>query len=88
MASGGGLTDLKPNLVGIDAVLSSGPVASMLRELAEPIAQRANGSAQVPGAEYRVYVNQLSWVPIAKVVPGNYKARVDNARNNTILKSR
>jgi len=83
-----GLTDLRPDLGGIDAVLSSGAVVSMLQGIAGPIAARANANAQVRGAEYRAYVNQLTFVPVAKVVCGNYKARVDNARHNTILKSR
>ena len=86
MASG--LYGITPNLAGIDAVLSSGAIESELHATCEPIAQAATANAQVRGAEYRAYVDQAGYVLIGKVVCGNQAARRDNARHNTILKSR
>lgn len=82
------MSTIVPDLGGIDAVLCSEPVQALLSQAAETMAATANANARVAGAEYRAYVDMASFVPLGKVVPGNYKARVDNAYHNTILKSR
>lgn len=82
------MSAITPDLGGIDAVLSGDSVQAMLSQYVEGVAAAATANAQVRGAEYRAYVDMASYVPIGKVTCGNYKARIDNARNNTILKSR
>lgn len=86
MASG--LYGFKPNIAGIRAVLKSGGAQDALRRVAEPIAAAANAAAQEPEAVYKVYVDLGAYTAIGKVVCGNQAARRDNARHNTILKSR
>lgn len=86
MASG--LYGITPNLAGIDAVLSSASVKALLLGHAESIASSANANAVERGASYRALVDQASYVALGKVVCGNAAARRDNARHNTLLKSR
>lgn len=82
------MSDITPDLGGIDAVLCSDPVQALLSQAVETVAATANANAQVAGAEYHAYVDMASYVPLGKVVCGNHKARIDNAHHNTILKSR
>lgn len=82
------MSTITPNLGGIDAVLSVDSVRAMLSQYVGDVAATATANAQVRGAEYRAYVDMASYVPIGKVTCGNYKARIDNAHHNTILKSR
>ena len=86
MASG--LYGFKPNISGIRAALKSEGAQASLRRVAEPIAAAANAAAQEPEAVYKVYVDLGAYTAIGKVVCGNQAARRDNARHNTILKSR
>lgn len=78
----------KPNVNGISAVLSTPAVQSMLASLSESMAATANDISQTHDAEYRAYVDMGRFVPIGKVVCGNYTARIDNAYHNTLLRAR
>lgn len=77
-----------PNIAGIRAALKSDGVQAALASITEPIAMAATANAMDDQAVYKSYVDVGAYTAIGKVVCGNIAARRDNARNNTILKSR
>lgn len=78
------------NPKGFRAVRSDPTLVALMRERAERIAVAAN-SASVKGAEYEVGEVRESRgrAPRARISvrTGNFRARLDNARANTLLKA-
>ena len=74
--------EFKLNLPGLNALMKSGEMQSILNAAAQSIASEA-------GDGYEAVIEQahpISFVAIASVRTKNKKGRMDNNQNNTLLK--
>jgi len=69
------------NLAGLNALMKSGAMQSVLNSAAGQIAARAGEGYEVESA------HPISFVAIASVRTGSAESRRDNNKNNTLLKS-
>ena len=69
------------NLPGLNALMKSGELQSILNSAAGAIASNAGEGYEARPAK------PISFVAIASVGAATYKARRDNNRNNTLLKA-
>lgn len=76
---------------GANAVRNSGGVVSKIENMANSIAASASSKTPAMGKpknnNYFVSVHHGRQRAFANVVTGNYAAKRDNAKNNTLLKS-
>ena len=86
MANKAKLVDLKPYMPGINDILRSRKLDSLLEEVASKKTARCNKRAQIEGAEYAYEIVSRKYVRAAMVFTANYEAGVDNKRNNTLKK--
>lgn len=71
----------KLNLKGLNELMKSGEMQSVLNKAASSI----QGSA---GAGYEIEAaHPISFIAIASVRAADFKARLDNSKNNTLLKA-
>lgn len=71
----------KLNLAGLNELMKSAEMQSTLNAAAGQIQARAGAGYEVESA------HPISFVAIASVKAANYKARLDNLKNNTLLKA-
>lgn len=69
------------NLPGLNALMKSGEMQSILNSAANSIANSAGEGYEAVSAK------PISFIAIASVRAATYKARRDNNRNNTLLKA-
>lgn len=80
------VVNLRPVLSGINAVLKSGAVASMVSQQAQAASARCNALSGTARAEYGSEPVELRYVAGARVYAANPAAVHDNLRNNTLKK--
>lgn len=71
----------KLNLAGLNELMKSAEMQSTLNAAAGQIQARAGAGYEVESA------HPISFVAIASVRAADYKARLDNLKNNTLLKA-
>lgn len=71
----------KLNLAGLNEIMKSGEMQNVLNSAAEQIAGAAGDGYEAETA------HPISFVAIASVRAASFKARRDNNKNNTLLKS-
>lgn len=71
----------KLNLAGLNELMKSAEMQSTLNAAAGQIQARAGAGYEVESA------HPISFVAIASVKAADYKARLDNLKNNTLLKA-
>ena len=71
----------KLNLPGLNELMKSAEMQSALNAAAGQIQARAGAGYEVESA------HPISFVAIASVRAADYKARLDNLKNNTLLKA-
>jgi len=84
---------LKINIDGVRQVLKSDGVKAQLQQKSNEICNRANESANLKTNKgiktfYTAYVDEGQYTAIGKVVAATKYGKIDNARNNTLLKAR
>lgn len=73
--------EFKLNLPGLNELMKSAEMQSALNEAAGKIQARAGAGYEIESA------HSISFVAIASVRAADYKARLDNLKNNTLLKA-
>lgn len=71
----------KLNLPGLNTLMKSGEMQSVLNSAASSIASSAGEGYEVESA------HSIKFIAIASVHAADFKARLDNAKNNTLLKA-
>ena len=71
----------KLNLPGLNALMKSGEMQSVLNSAASSIASSAGAGYEVESA------HSIKFIAIASVRAADFRARLDNAKNNTLLKA-
>ena len=79
--------DFKLNLPGLNELMKSAEMQSILSEKGNAVMSRANSMAQEPGAKYSANTKTINWIAVTTVRADNYEARKDNYDNNTLLKA-
>ena len=73
----------KLNLRGLNEVMKSAGMQSVLNSAAAQLARQSGGDGSA-GVEY---AHPISFVAIASVRTDTFKARLDNSRHNSLLKA-
>lgn len=74
--------DFKLNLKGLNELMKSAEMQNILNDA-------ANQMADICGEGYEVEAaHPISFVAIAQVRAGDFKARLDNSKNNTLAKAK
>lgn len=71
----------KLNLPGLNAVMKSPEMQAVINSAAAQIKAAAGDNYEVETA------HPIGFIAIGSVRTGNYKARLDNSKNNTLLKA-
>lgn len=84
--------EFKLNLSGLNQIMKSEEMQALLNTAANQIAENANAlaSPNIKNARggYEVEpAHPINYVAIASVRAGNFEARLDNSRHNTLLKA-
>lgn len=79
--------NFKLNLPGLNALMKSPEMQSILAEKGQNIMNRANMNAQVNNAEYSMNTRAINWIAVTTVRTDNREAREDNYEYNTLLKA-
>lgn len=74
-------TTFKLNLPGLNMLMKSGEMQSVLNSAASSIASAAGSGYEVESA------HSIKFIAIASVRAADFKARLDNSKNNTLLKA-
>lgn len=72
---------IKLNMPGINAVMKSGGIKSMIKQAGEQVAAAA-GDGYAAGE-----ARDLNWICVVNVYPETKEAGHDNFKNNTLLKA-
>lgn len=72
--------DFKLNLAGLNELMKSAEMQSVLEDAGQRV-------ASAPGGSYGSRVHTASFVAICNVYPEDANAAKDNAKNNTLLKA-
>ncbi|MBQ1571989.1 MAG: hypothetical protein IIZ78_12735 [Clostridiales bacterium] len=75
------------NLPGLNELMKSGAMQSILNEKGAAVAASANGMKQIDEAEYGFDTKTINWIAITTIRANNGAAVADNAQNNTLLKA-
>ncbi|MDK8236790.1 hypothetical protein [Actinomyces urogenitalis] len=73
------------NIAGYRALRHDPAVQALCEQLAARLASQATAAATIRGARYTSAPDVLAYRGGASTSPDGYKARLDNARNNTLL---
>ena len=79
--------DFKLNLPGLNEIMKSPEMQSILAEKGAEVMARANGNSQIPNAKYGMDTKTINWIAVTTVRADNGEAVAENLRNNTLLKS-
>ena len=72
----------KLNLAGLNELMKSGPMQSIINQAAASMAASAGDGYEVEAA------HPISFIAIGSVRATTFKARLDNSKNNTLLKAK
>lgn len=78
---------VKLNLAGVNELMKREELQTMMQNLGEQIASRAEGMSADPKAEYESKTKTLNWIAVTNVRAANHEAFVENLENNTLLKA-
>lgn len=79
--------DFKLNLPGLNELMKSPEMQSILTEKGAEVMARANGNVQIPDARFSMDTKTINWIAVTTVRADNNEAIAENLRNNTLLKS-
>lgn len=79
--------DFELNLPGLNELMKSPAMQSILAEKGAEVAARANGNAQISGAQYGVDTKTINWIAVTTIRADNGAAVLENLERNTLLKS-
>ena len=79
--------DFELNLPGINQLMKSPEMQTVLAEKGAEVMARANSNAQVPDAEYSMNTKTINWIAVTTVRAENGAAVLENLEHNTLLKS-
>ena len=79
--------DFKLNLPGLNALMKSPEIQTVLAEKGSEVMARANSNAHVPDAEYSMETKTINWIAVTTIRAENGAAVRENLENNTLLKS-
>lgn len=79
--------DFELNLPGLNQLMKSGEMQSILSEKGQRVLASANASAMVKDARYSVDTKTINWIAVTTVRADNAEATRDCLENNTLLKS-
>ena len=79
--------DFKLNLPGLNAIMKSPEMQSILSEKGAAVMARANNMAQIPDAKFSMDTKAINWIAVTTVRADNGEAIAENFKNNTLLKS-
>lgn len=79
--------DFKLNLPGLNQLMKSPEMQSILSEKGAEVMARANANAQISDAEYSMDTKTINWIAVTTVRADNGAAVYENYENNTLLKS-
>ena len=77
----------KLDLKGINELMKSSEMQSVLDEHGQKVAAQAKGLASDQDAEYDVKTYPINWIAVANISAANGNAVGDNLRNNTVVKA-
>lgn len=75
------------DLPGLNQLMKSPEMQSILTEHGNRVMQAANGGAQVHGSQYSMDTKTINWIAVTTVRADNGAAVRDNYENNTLLKA-
>lgn len=84
--------EFRLNLSGLNQIMKSEEMQALLNTAANQIAENANALASpniknARGGYEAEPAHPINYVAIASVRAGNFEARLDNSRHNTLLKA-
>ena len=75
-----GKVGIKLNLPGINAIMKSDGIQSVLKAAGDSVASNA-------GEGYAAEVRTINWIAVCNVYPDSKEAAKDNYKNNSLLKA-
>lgn len=75
------------NLPGLNELMKSGAMQSILNEKGMAVASAANSMKQIDEAEYGMDTKTINWIAVTTIRADNGAAVADNYQNNTLLKA-
>lgn len=75
------------NLPGLNELMKSGAMQSILNEKGMTVASAANSMKQIDEAEYGMDTKTINWIAVTTIRADNGAAVADNYQNNTLLKA-
>ena len=79
--------NFKLNLPGLNQLMKSPEMQSILSEKGAEVMARANSNAQIPDAEYSMNTKTINWIAVTNIRAENGAAVLENLERNTLLKS-
>lgn len=79
--------DFKLNLPGLNQLMKSPEMQSILTEKGAEVLARANGSRTRSDSEYGMETKTINWIAVTTVRAENGDAVYENLENNTLLKA-
>ena len=79
--------DFKLNLPGLNQLMKSPEMQSILTEKGARVMATANSNAQTRDAQYSMDTKTINWIAITTVRADNGAAIHENLENNTLLKA-
>lgn len=79
--------DFKLNLRGLNELMKSEEMQTVLTEVGSKVMSNANSLAQDPKAEYSMNTKVINYIAVTNVRAANGEAVHENYENNTLLKS-
>lgn len=79
--------DFKLNLPGLNQLMKSPEMQSILSEKGAGVMARAQANAQRSDAEYSMNTKTINWIAVTTVRAENGTAVYENLEHNTLLKS-
>lgn len=79
--------DFQLNLPGLNQLMKSPEMQSILSEKGGRVMAAANAMAMVEDAEYSMDTKTINWIAVTTIRAENGKAVYDNYENNTLLKA-
>ena len=75
------------NLPGLNELMKSGAMQSILNDKGMTVASAANSMKQIDEAEYGMDTKTINWIAVTTIRADNGAAVADNYQNNTLLKA-
>ena len=79
--------EFKLDLRGLNQLMKSPEMQSILAEKGARVASRANSMAATEGASYSTNTKTINWIAVTNVRADNGEAIHENYENNTLLKA-